>query len=103
MKPFPENLDKVIHERARLGIVASLAAAIGASTYTTVYLLGDRASLEETPLQAVMLLPAAACMYGLCGAAIGAAITGTIAALRFETRESTSSTSQQRQSPAPPD
>ena len=26
MKPFPENLDKVIHERARLGIVASLAA-----------------------------------------------------------------------------
>jgi len=26
MKPFPENLDKIIHERARLGIVASLAA-----------------------------------------------------------------------------
>ena len=84
-------------------IVASLAASIGAVAYTTVYLFGDRTSLRETPMQALMLLPVAACMYGVCGAAIGATITGTIAALRFETRESMSSNSHQRQSSTPPD
>ena len=83
-------------------IVAGLAVLVGAVAYTKVYLFGNRASLRETPLQASLLLPVAACMYGLGGAAVGAAITGTIAAFRCKKRESTSSNSQQRESSEPP-
>jgi hypothetical protein len=74
-------------------IVGPLAALIGAFNYTLVYTFARRPTLE-TPLQAAILLPIAACVYGLVGAAIGAAIAGTNAARRFDALSSASDTQQ---------
>jgi hypothetical protein len=74
-------------------IVSLLGGLIGAFNYTLVYSFARRPTLE-TPLQAAILLPIAACIYGLMGAAIGAAIAGTSEARRFDTLSSASETQQ---------
>jgi glycerol-3-phosphate acyltransferase PlsY len=83
-------------------IVACIAVVIGAVCWSLVFLVFKPSSLESG-LKELPLLPIAACMYGLVGAAIGAVVMGTRTSRRFKDQLQLIATANSQQPQSPPE